>query len=56
MQFHYHGVTESMHQTYQSGLMTYMSFCARFDINPLLATSLTLLGQRLPFADNQAVI
>ena len=42
MQFRYHGVAKSTRRTYQSGLMAYMSFCSRFGINPLPATSLTL--------------
>ena len=42
MQLCYHGVTESTHRTYQSRLIAYTSFCSRFNINPLPATSLTL--------------
>ena len=42
MQLRYHGVAESTHRTYQSGLIAYTSFCFRFNINPLPATSLTL--------------
>ena len=42
MQLRYHGVAKSTRRTYQSGLMAYMSFCSRFNINPLPATTLTL--------------
>ena len=42
MQLRYHGVAKSTHQIYQSGLIAYTSFCFRFNINPLPATSLTL--------------
>ena len=42
MQLRYHGVAESTRRTYQSGLVAYTSFCSRFNINPLPATSLTL--------------
>ena len=42
MQLHYHGVAKSTRRTYQSGLSAYTSFCSRFNINPLPATSLTL--------------
>ena len=42
MQLRYHGVAESTHQTYQSGLTAYMSFYFHLNITPLPATSLTL--------------
>ena len=42
MQLRYHGVAKSTRRTYQSGLSAYTSFCSRFNINPLPATSLTL--------------
>ena len=39
MQLRYHGVADSKCRTYQSA---YTSFCFRFNINPLPATTLTL--------------
>ena len=42
MQLRYYGVAKSTHQIYQPGLIAYTSFCFRFNINPLPATSLTL--------------
>lgn len=52
IQFHYHGVVKSMHWTYQSGLVAYVSFCSHFSINPLPETSLTLAFSFQKFSDN----
>ena len=42
MQCCHFGVAPSTHQTYQSGLTTFNTFCRQFGIVPFLASSLTL--------------
>ena len=41
-QFIYLGVAPSTRQTYNSGINSYLKFCARFNIQPYPASSLTL--------------
>ena len=41
-QFIYLGVAPSTQQTYNSGINSYLNFCARFNIQPYPASSLTL--------------
>lgn len=42
LQFHYHGIAKSTCHTYQSGLAAYLSFCSRFSIDTMPASSMTL--------------